>query len=125
MKNLIFTGVLVALLVPSVFAAHEHNERHYQNQWCQDHVGEQEVVLPDKTRADCLTLTHAVEVEFGNKWAESIGQSLFYALQTDKRPGVVLVIESVEDRRYWYRLNTFIREFNLPIDTWATGKGAP
>jgi len=29
--------------------------------------------LPDKTRIDCLTTTHAVEHDFGSKWAEAIG----------------------------------------------------
>jgi hypothetical protein len=48
-----------------------------------------EYVLPDKTRCDCLTPTHAVEVDFGPKWHEAIGQSL-YNLQTGKKVGIVL-----------------------------------
>lgn len=118
--------IIFSLLIfacPAV--AHEHPEKWYQDQWCQKNEGQQEVVLPDKTRADCITSTHAVEVEFAKKWAESIGQSLFYSLQTEKRGGIVLILESENDRRYWYRLNSVIKQFNLPIDAWALGNGAP
>jgi hypothetical protein len=56
------------------------------------------VVLPDGTRCDCLTDTHAIEFDFGNKWAEAIGQSAYYALQTGKKndpvPFSVLIIDN-------------------------------
>lgn len=29
------------------------------------------MILPDRTRRNCLTRTPAVEYDFGNKWAES------------------------------------------------------
>ena len=45
-----------------------------------------EVVMKDGTRCDILTATHAIEVDFAKKWAEAIGQSLNYAMQTGKRP---------------------------------------
>ena len=95
-----------------------HKEAYYQQKWCSAHGGQMEVRLPDKTRCDCLTETHAVEVEFANKWAESIGQALYYAIQTGKKPGIVLILEKEKDYKYWIRLNTVIREFNLPIDVW-------
>lgn len=120
------SAALIALAIASpALAAHEHPERWYQAQWCEAKGGEQEVILPDRTRADCVTATHAVEVEFGKKWAESIGQALFYGLQTGKRAGIVLILEKVDDRRYWYRLNSVIQNYKLPIDTWAVGRGAP
>src|SRR5690349_16182101 len=37
---------------------------------------------PDDTRTDCISDTHAIEVDFSDKWAESIGQALHYALWT-------------------------------------------
>jgi hypothetical protein len=37
---------------------------------------------PDGTRTDCISDTHAIEVEFSKDWANSIGQSLHYALWT-------------------------------------------
>lgn len=79
------------------------------------------MVLPDRTRCDCLTSTYAVEFDFGNKWAEAIGQALHYAIQTGKKAGIVLILEKEKDRKYWIRLNTIIQYYDLPIDTWQIG----
>ena len=62
--------------------------------------------------------------DLGNGWAETIGQSAYYALQTGKKAGVVLVLEMVKDRKYWIRLITTIEYFNLPIDTWSVGNAS-
>ena len=99
-------------------AKHQHLEKWYQNKWCAEHRGQAEVVLPDGTRADCLTDTHAVEFDFGGKWAEAIGQALYYGLQTGKRPGVVLILENEKDSKHWLRLNSTVKHFRLPVDTW-------
>jgi hypothetical protein len=48
--------------------------------------------LPDGTRCDCLTDVHAIEFDFGNNWAEAVGQSAYYALQTNRKAGIVLVL---------------------------------
>jgi len=80
------------------------------------------VVLSDGTRCDCLTDTHAIEFDFGSNWGESIGQSMYYSLQTGKKAGVVLIQETMKDRKYWIRLNSTIQHFNIPIDTWNVGK---
>ena len=60
----------------------------------------------------------------GNNWAEVIGQSSYYSIQTKKRVGIVLILESVQDKKYWIRLNTTIEHFELPIDTWDVGNAA-
>ena len=62
--------------------------------------------------------------DLGNGWAEAIGQGLHYSSMTKKKAGVVLILESMKDRKYWIRLNTTIEHFNLPIDTWAVGNAA-
>lgn len=92
-------------------------ESYYVDKWCSDR-GKQEARMPDGTRCDCLTATHAIEFDFGPKWDEAIGQSLNYALQTNKRAGIVLILRSEKDYRYWIRLNTVIDYHKLPIDTW-------
>lgn len=100
------------------------HEKDYQEKWCKRNKGKTEHVLKDRTRVDCLTKTHAIEFDFGKKWSEAIGQSLFYALHTGKRGGIVLILRKKKDYRYWVRLNTTIDFYNLPIDTWKIGKGA-
>lgn len=74
--------------------------------------------------AICLTTKNAIEFDFGKKWAEAIGQSLYYSLQTGKRAGVVLILETPKDRKFWIRLNSTIDFYKLPIDTWQTGSGS-
>ena len=94
-------------------------EKVYQEQFCKEMNGEVEVVLPDRTRCDCITSTHSIEVDFANKWTEAVGQSLYYSLQTNKKAGIYLILESPKDRKYLIRLNSVIEHFGLPIDVWA------
>lgn len=110
-------GVFV-LLCPPTGAKHIHKEKYYQEKWCAEQYGEVEVVLPDRTRCDCLTNNNAIEFDFGNKWAEAIGQSLYYSIQTGKRAGIALILEKPSDYKYWLRLNTVIEQNDLEIDTW-------
>ncbi len=112
----------IIFIFPSIlFAKREHPEKWYQEQWCREQGGQIEVVLSDKTRCDCVTDTHAIEFDFGNNWAEAVGQSSYYSIQTRKKAGIVLILESMKDRTYWIRLNATIQHFNLPIDIWSVG----
>lgn len=111
--------VIILLSTVTAQAKHRHLERWYQDKWCANNHGQAEVVLGDKTRCDCVTATHAVEFDFGKKWAESIGQALYYNIQTGKRSGIVLILEKPIDSRYWIRLNTVVEMHNLPIDVWS------
>ena len=62
-------------------------------------------------------LSHAsYEFDFGSKWTEAVGQSSYYSMQTKKKPGIVLILETMKDRKYWIPLNTTIEHFNLQID---------
>lgn len=72
MKRTILTLMFCAF-ASSVFAAHLHLEKWYQEKWCAEQNGKAEVVLPDRTRCDCLTDKNAIEFDFGKKWAEAIG----------------------------------------------------
>ena len=116
--------ILIFLFPSLLVAKREHPEKWYQEQWRSAHDGQVEVTLPDGTRCDCVTDNHAIEFEFGNNWAEAIGQSAYYALQTGKKGGVVLILETMKDKKFWIRLNTTIEHFNLPIDTWKVGNAS-
>lgn len=109
--------ITLAIAMPA-YAKHQHRESWYQKAWCSEHSGQTEVKFEDGTRADCVTADNAIEFDFGSKWAESIGQSLYYSLQTGKRAGIVLILEKPEDYRFWLRLNSVIMHSKLPIDTW-------
>lgn len=111
------------LLVDSVLArANKQPKEHwYQEVWCKGMGGKVEYKLKDARRVDCLTSTHAIEVEFARKWAESIGQSLDYSMLTGKKAGIVLVLQRESERLYWQRLKHVISHYALPITIWKLG----
>lgn len=104
MKKFIILILLLIAILP-VEAKRIYAEKVYQTQWCKAHNGKMEYRLSDKARVDCLTDTLAVEFDFANKWAECVGQALYYGRQTKKQPACVLIMENGEkDTKYLYRL---------------------
>lgn len=89
--------LMVMLMIVSLSSNAKESESYYVTQWCQG-KGIEEFILPDRTRVDCLTDEYAIEFDFGRKWAEAIGQSLYYGYMTDRRPAVVLILERDEQR---------------------------
>ena len=79
-------------------------ESFYQEQFAKKLEGRTEVTMADGTRCDILTDTQAIEVDFADKWAEAIGQSLNYAMQTGKKAGIVLVLKDSVDEKHVERL---------------------
>ena len=76
-------------------------EKDYVNKYCN---GYKEFVLSDKTRIDCLTDEYAIEYDYAKKWAESIGQALYYAKKTGKKPAVALILQKPSDIKYVNRV---------------------
>ena len=64
-------------------------ERDFQTGLCADLL--QNCYLPNGTYVDCISSTHAIEVEFSQKWAEAIGQALMYASELKRRPEIILI----------------------------------
>jgi len=69
-------------------ATHTHKEQYYQEKWSSEHDGQSEVLLPDKARAGCVISTHAIEFDFGTKWAESLRLALYYFFKLKKGRGL-------------------------------------
>ncbi len=119
--------VLIALLISIVFPLcvfaqtpknHKYFEKDYQRVWCNAHCGSMEVILPDKARVDCVTKTHAIEFDFAPKWAESIGQALYYGRVLHKTPGIVLIIENAEkDQKYVNRVKAVAELYGITLWT--------
>ena len=86
-------SLLMLIWCIALQAKHLHHERYYQTILCDALGGEMEVVLSDRTRVDCLTEEYAIEVDFAKKWAESVGQALYYAKITGKKPAIGLIVE--------------------------------
>jgi hypothetical protein len=117
-KKCLITIILLAISITAHAENHQHLEKWYQKRWCAENKGQMEVVMPDRTRCDCVTDTHAIEFDFAKKWREALAQSLDYGMRSNKRPGIVLILENQDDLRYWIRLNSIIEHYKLPITTW-------
>lgn len=103
-KWFILAGIIL-LTNGTLNAKHLHNEKEYQTHWCNARGGIMEYKLNDKTRVDCLLPTMAVEVDFAKKWAECIGQALYYGQKTKRTPACVLITENPEkDAKFVRRL---------------------
>lgn len=89
------------------------NEAYYVNNWCDVSFGRREYVLPDKTRVDCLSKDYAIEFDFAKKWAESVGQSLYYAKMTDKLPAVALILTDESDLKYVKRVEKISQDIKI------------
>jgi len=110
---------ITALVALSMLAASVHakmKEKDYQALMCPDGFGVMEYKLIDNRRVDCLTSTHAIEVDFAYKWFEAVGQSLHYAKMTGKRAGVYLIMIKDNDEKHLRQMKELIRFYDLPID---------
>ncbi|MDB2499329.1 YHYH domain-containing protein [bacterium] len=92
-----------------------YSESFYQELYAKKLGGRTEVTMPDGTRCDILTDTHAIEVDFADKWAEAIGQSLNYAMQTGKKAGIVLKLKDRGDEKHLKRLREMARHCLMDI----------
>ena len=108
----------LALFIAAITSTHAAAaEADYVNAHCQGVI---EYRLPDRTRVDCLIPDHAVEYDYGKKWAEAIGQSLHYAMHTGRRAGIVFISLDGPDIYGIERARKLIGHYNLPIDILAT-----
>ena len=117
LSKLINSTVVVVCLLSSGNALAVENEDYYNRLFCTEMGGQAEYVLPDRSRVDCLTSTHAFEADWaqGLKVYESIGQALYYSAETGKQPGILLLIKKNNSEKYIRKVRRVIETFNLPI----------
>ena len=97
--------ICIFLIALPAGAKRLYSEATYQKAWCAKKGGITEYKLNDKTRVDCLLPDLAVEFDFANKWAECIGQALYYGKMTNRQAACVLIMENGEkDLKYLKRL---------------------
>jgi hypothetical protein len=125
-KILIFLLFFVFATAILSFQLTKQRESYYQKKFGSIMNGRVEVTLDDQTRVDVLTDTFAIEVDFAEKWSQSVGQSLYYAEKLNKKPGILLVINGVFDDKYVKRLMTVAYKHGITVwimdynnDTWG------
>jgi len=123
------TCIMLALFTYSAKAARLEHEATYQQRYCaaQNGATEHRIVTAHDGligRVDCLTEFYAIEMDFADKWAEAIGQSLFYAHYMQRQAGIVLILEAADDCRHVRKLRQTIAAHRLWIAHWTIGPGA-
>ena len=121
-KPLLFTCLL---LVGMHTNASKAQESIYQRRYCEGM--ELEKHLPSGGRVDCLSPEYAIEVEWAQHWAEAVGQSLYYAGATNRKPGIILLCEQSEGpveglcRSFVYgrRLEYALKFVNAHVYVWT------
>ena len=107
--------IIFSLLLLPVQAKRLNPESYYQNLWCNEQKGQTEYELEDLTRVDCLLKDKAVEFDFANKWAECIGQSLYYGIMTNRTPVCALIMEKESDIKYLKRIEEVSKQTGIEI----------
>jgi len=74
--------------------------------------GQREVSVPSG-RIDLVHNDIAYEIEWASKWKESIGQALWYAQQSNNKPGIILLLKKKSDYKYLLQLNSTLVYSNL------------
>lgn len=76
--------------------------------------------LKNGTEVDCITDTHAIELEFTRHWAEAIGQSLQYASALERLPGIILVCVERKELclKHQYLLEQTVTYWRIGMTLW-------
>ena len=121
---------LILYFVLSKFKAEESKfgeprfgtERYWQDVIQEEIGGTKEYRLDDGTRVDLLFPHEACEIDWADKWAEGIGQSIYYGLKTRKAPLVILLAkkdgwEKYRDRVQYCGVNCWV--YDTRIQEWV------
>jgi|SRR5680860_375101 len=122
MRNwLVILCLLFVGMLPTVSRA--DNESTWQRQFCEGM--ELEKHLPSGGYVDCLSPEYAIEVDWSEHWAEAVGQSLYYAGATGRKPGIILLCRESEGpveglcRSYVYRLEFALKFVKPHVYVWT------
>jgi hypothetical protein len=114
LSTTLFAG---ALAVP---AASETLEKDRQAVLCMGMV--QNRYLPNGTYVDCISDEYAIEVDWSNKWAEAIGQSLMYASELERLPGIILLCKPDQDPglclKHAYLIEQTVSYWRIGMTVW-------
>lgn len=104
--------VFAVVLVFVVSDCWAYPERYYQEKTCN---GIKEYRLDDGCRVDCLTDEYAIEYDFANKWAEAVGQALYYAEKTGKKPAIVLILKNEKQKKHLPKVEMLCKKYGIAL----------
>lgn len=125
-RDFAYWGLAIILLFVSVLvvqAKELKTEDDYVQQYCRGYAGDNKP-LPDGTRADCFYDIYAIEYDWANfKWYECITQAKWYAMNTGRVPGCVLIVSRHGDMLYVDRARRLILHYNENVQLWILQNG--
>lgn len=77
-----------------------------------------EVVVHGDKRCDIVYRQYAFEIDQADKWYEGIGQSLFYALELNKNPGLILIVSQPGDEQEVELAAKVAWHYGIYLRTW-------
>lgn len=114
--SMVIAGCIAAAIGPALSAEIDHQRR-----LC-DGMQQNRYVQSTRTFVDCVSDTHAFEVDFTGSWAEAIGQALAYGEQLGLRPGIILVCHERSTMetciRHGYIVEQTIAGLGLGLTLW-------
>ena len=97
----------------------KYREADYVDYACPKLNGVIEFSLDDGSRVDCETDTHSIEFDFAKKWAEAIGQALYYSSKTGKKAGIFLIIVKKRDWNNLEKITRVIKTQGIDVKIWT------
>jgi len=124
-KQLIIILIVVVILFVTLLVVTRRRvittdwvEADYQSYILEKLGGEAEYNLSDGSCVDILTHEYAIEIDYAYKWAEAIGQSLYYAEVAERDPGIVLILARRDNyRAYINRILLMARKYKITVWT--------
>jgi len=114
------TTFLIYLISTTVYA---QSEDYHLNKWCK--ARSDFITTERRVKAgyvDCLLTDYAIEFGFAHKWKEDIAQARWYALQTGKKAGMVMILKKPTDTKYFEYVMEYLQFYNgdsQPIKIWT------
>ena len=115
--SFVLAYIIFQILVLPCYGARLYKEAEYNKRYCSIVGGVVEYRNPDFTRVDCLTKNNAIEMDFAEKWAEGVGQALYYEQMTGKKGKVVLILENPDvEIKYFERVKALSKVYNFDAE---------
>lgn len=95
-------------------------EKDYQEYFCKKFKGKIEHGLEDNEgRVDCILKEYAVEVKrlSNSGYWGCVGQALYYAVKTDKKPAILAIIEEDLDYKRLEKIKIVSKNYNIKLWT--------
>lgn len=113
MRSLLLVLLVLLVLLCGMVRAGEREE---VERLAPKYQAKTEVRLWDRARIDMLTETEAIEVDWAHKWAEGIGQSLYYSTVTGKKPALLLLYKDLKASAFHiYRAQTVCTQVGIKL----------